>query len=412
MTETTTSIKERRKAHAAKIGVDEEQIQAVRMDLEKIRTLGTLIDVDVHGISMFVRHASYDEWGIPKADIRALRLNRGSKNLIPHEYLGRLRSLEVRFRSSLDKHSFVLEGFRPYRWVPFTAYEEWKEEWDKLQGEWAEVKQDILDDYDSLRLQLRHDFIKIAAEAYEAIQARNGEMAEPWSIFVRRVARIALRQFPTGEQIKRDLWVDYKSALVLGAEDIEADLLARDRLREIRDEEAAKARLEQRKVQTEMAELREQEAERRRLREIRLKAEEDRLRAMHEAEMEHARRQMAETVSPWDELFQQLRAQMYQDAVSVLASIQRNGYLTGKVVQKAHNMVKTFRMLNAHDDVELEQKLNELRAALVAKAPNGADSKDVGRISNALSKLKSATAEAATEVKRRAEPSRWGALEI
>jgi len=394
MTETTTPIEELRKAHAEKIGVEEEQIRAVRMDLEKVRTLGTLVDVDVHGVSMFVRHASYDEWGIPKADMRALRLNRGSKDLIPHKYLGRLRSLEVRFRASLDRHSFILEGFRPYRWVPFTAYEEWREEWDKLQEEWAEIKQDILDDYDSLRLQLRRDFIKIAAEAYEAIQARNGDVAEPWTIFVRRIAHIALRQFPTREQIEQDLWVDYKPALVLGAADIEADLVARDRLR------------------TEREEIRGQQAEQRCLREMRLEAEEKRLRAMHEAEMEHAREQMARTVSPWDEVFQQLRAQMYQDAVSVLDSIRRNGYLAGKVALKARNMVKTFRMLNAHDDAELEGKLSELRAALDARPPNGSSKLDVSRITGALNQLRDATAEAAAEVKRRAEPSLWGALEV
>lgn len=414
MTETMSiKLKERRKAHAEKIGVDEARVREVRMDLERVRALGTLVDVDVHGISMFVRHSSYEEWGIPKQDMRALRLNRGSKDLIPHEYLGRLRSLEVRFRASLDRHSFILEGFRPYRWVPFTAYEDWKEEWDKLQAEWVEIKQEILDNYDDLRLRLRHDFVQIAAEAYEAIQARNGEMTEPWNLFVRRIARLALAQFPAREQIECDLWVDYKPALVLGAEEIEADLLVRDRLREVREQEAAEAHLEQQQIQAEQRELWEQQQEQRKLREMRLEAEEKQLRTMHEVEMEHARKRLAETVSPWDELFQQLRAQMYNDTVGVLTSIQKNGYLTGRVAQKARNMVKTFRMLNAHDDVELERRLDELKVALAARAPDDADSKlDVGCISNALNAVKIITAEAAAEVRRRAEPSRWGALEV
>jgi len=394
-TTTTMPVEQLRRDHAEKIGVEEDQIRAVHLDLDRIRTLGTLVDVDIHGVSMFARHASYDEWGVPEEDMRAIRLNRGSKDLIPHEYLGPLRSLETRFRASLDRHSFILEGFRPYRWIPFTAYESWREEWDTLQEEWAEAKQDILDDYEDLRLRLRGDFVKIAAEAYEAIQARDGEMAEPWSDFVRRVARLALRQFPTREQIERDLWVDYKPALVLGAADIEADLVARDRL------------------WTEREEIRGQQAEQRRLREMRLEAEEKRLRAMHEAEMEHAREQMARTVSPWDEVFQQLRAQMYEDTISVLASIRKNGHLTGKVAQKARNMVETFRMLNAHDDVELERKLQELQGALSANAPDGGDSKlDVARISGALAAVQAVTAEAAEEVKRRAAPSRWKMLEV
>jgi hypothetical protein len=105
-----------------------------------MRELGVLVDVDVHGTSMFTARATWNELGIPEEDTRRKRLKRGTEDLIPKVYIGRLRSLEARFRQSLDKHSFDVAGFRPYRWVPFTAYESWRGEWDRLQEELARVR--------------------------------------------------------------------------------------------------------------------------------------------------------------------------------------------------------------------------------------------------------------------------------
>ena len=111
----------------------DENIRTVAMDISRMKELGVLVDIDVHGTSMFTTKATWAELGIPQEDTRRKRLKRGSKDLIPKLYMGRLRSLETRFRQSLEKHSFVLDGFRPYKWVPFTAYESWKQEWKKLQ---------------------------------------------------------------------------------------------------------------------------------------------------------------------------------------------------------------------------------------------------------------------------------------
>lgn len=407
-----TAFEERKKIHAAQVGVNEEKVETVRLDLERVRTLGTLVDIDIHGLSMFTRRSTYEEWGVPKKDVRALRLHRGSKDLIPREYLGRLQSLSVRFRASLDRYSFILEGFRPFRWVPFTAYEDWQAEWKDLQAEWEEVKQEILDSYESLQSLLHNDFVELATEAYGALEHRNGVMTESRTDFVKRVTELALSQFPTRAQIETGLWVDYKPAMVLGAEEIEADLLAKDKLRQIREAEAFKARLDQAKVHAEQRKLWEEAEEGRKLQAMRLAAEEKLLQAMHKAELEKAKAQMAEMVSPWNELFQQLRAQMYDDAASVLASIQRNGYITGKVMVKAKNMVEMFKLLNAHGDATLEHKLEELGRALATSVRPGDSELRTLRVKEVLDGIKGATLEAAEEVRRRAEPNLWGALEV
>jgi hypothetical protein len=61
-----------------------------------MRELGVLVDVDVHGTSMFTARATWNELGIPEEDTRRKRLKRGTKDLIPKVYIGRLRPELIR----------------------------------------------------------------------------------------------------------------------------------------------------------------------------------------------------------------------------------------------------------------------------------------------------------------------------
>src|SRR5438128_2682147 len=102
----TRSFEARRDQAAKLLGLEAGSIGTVRMQLRQLRNLGILVDIDIRGTSMFQRAASWAEWGIGDQDIRHSRLSGGVKLLIPAQYVKRLRSLETRFRQTLEQYSY------------------------------------------------------------------------------------------------------------------------------------------------------------------------------------------------------------------------------------------------------------------------------------------------------------------
>ncbi len=428
VTEEVILVEDRRRQHAERYGLEVDRVHAIQLDLQRLRELGTLVDIDIHGTSMFTGRATYAELGIPKNDLRRTRLKAGSKDLIPKLYIGRLRSLEVRFRQSLEKHSYPIGAFGSYRWVPYTAYHKWREEWDALQVEWAELKQEILDHYDEFVDRLADDFRAIAGEAWAALRARSPNAVivlpdaafEPdeYDEFVDYIVARAIAKLPSREAIEAGLYVDYRTALVLGQADIEADALARERLRQEREREAMELRAEQEHQALELRQKqmaiweKEQEAR------LRIAAEEAKLRAMHEAELEHARQQMREMVSPFQEIFDQLRAQIHDNVMEILDSVRKLGYVHGKISnERIPGLVELFKLLNVHGDDELEAALQELQARLSAAPPAGDSGKrdrvrDSESIAAQLQAIANLTLESAEAVKRSLRPSRASVLEV
>lgn len=391
---TTATIDERRQRVASQLGIETDKVRAVALELTQLRELGALIDIDVTGLSMFSTLASYDELGIPQSDRRASRLKRGSKDLIPSEHIKALRSLAVRFRVSLDKHSFPIAGFRPYRWVPFTAYAAWKAEYERLQAELHDKRQAILDNYDGFVDALVADFTAIADEAYGAISARDDDWGEPQHEFVAGIVDRALAKLPTRERIATEIAVDYHSALVTSESDIEAERTRVDTERAA--QRTAWAATEKAHAEARIADATAWNAEqdaRARNRERDIK-----LQAMQQAELEHAREQLRQTVSPYQEVFNRLRAQMHQDVRDILAVISKHGHVPGKTAEKARGLVDTFRLLNVHGDADLETMLHAVTASL-APQPKGSDTKyDVASVTTALNEVASLTHDAAQEI--------------
>jgi hypothetical protein len=169
-----------KKLHAAKYNVEADKVTVVRMELSQLLQMGTLIDVDVNGISQFTTSASFEELGIPMADSRASRFTTGRKYLIPRKYVSKIQSIDVRYRSNLVTHSHDIEGFRPWRYLLGTAiegqsaYEKWLEAHIKLDAELQTIVDSICDNWASIRDELISDFTKIGFEAWDALSIRSG----------------------------------------------------------------------------------------------------------------------------------------------------------------------------------------------------------------------------------------------
>ncbi len=430
------SIQDRVAAHAAQLGEDAGRIATQRLNVVRMRELGTLVDIDVHGFTLFTVRANWLELGIPEVDRRARRFTKGSKHLVPERYVNRLNSLDSSFRKSLDRHSFGIAGFRPYRWVPFTAYQDWKAEWAAYQEKLTALKADLLADYDAIRAELVEDFTQIAREAWDALVVRRGgstesaldlgggSIFENRDAFVAHVVARALDRLPTPEDIQAGIYVTYHNALLLSQADVEADHLAAAQLQAAQaeahartaraeEEERAQRRLAWQEEQAQERAIEARERAQRELIQLELREREAQVRAMHQAELEHARQQIA-AMSPLREVFDQLRAQIYRDVQEIADGIHKHGYLHGKTAQKAEGLLATFRLLNAHGDEELEQMLEALQAQLERRVADperkGRTVRDVAAVTERLQEIARLTHDAAKAVAKSAGATRAGAL--
>jgi hypothetical protein len=103
---------------------------------------------------------------------------------------------------------------------------------------------------------------------------------------------------------------------------------------------------------------------------------EAKIEAMWKAEIEHARAQLGEIVSPFEEVFRNLRNRFADDAAEMLESIQKNGFVRGKVAEKGRGLVELFDMWAVHNDVELRAKLIDLKKAIGPSVKDRADASE------------------------------------
>jgi hypothetical protein len=252
-----------------------------------------------------------------------------------------------------------------------------------------------------------------------------GRVFEDREAFADFVVDRAVSRLPTPDDIMAGVYVTYRPALLLSHADVEADHLAAETMRAQQEEErarTARAREEahaQRRIvwaeeQAQTRIVEERERAQRRLIQAEVDERELQLRAMHEAELEQARRHMAEMRSPFQEVFDQLRAQIHEDVRAIAAGIESHGYLHGKTAEKASGLVETFRLLNAHGDTELENALDALRAKVATRIPDpdkeGKQIRDLDAITAELDRITHLTRASAQALAEGAGSTRAGAL--
>lgn len=366
-----TTITDRKQEVAALTGLAVDQIGAVKFELDHLRKNGLLIDLNISGTSMFIRSTTWIELGIQDIDDpRTSRFTKGSKFLIPEDQIKKLRSIETQMRSLLDGLSFDVTGFRPYRWLPVTAYEKFREKWAELTERFNQAKQEIIDNYDGYRDLVYADFRLIAEAAWKQIEKQGysyaivSGKALDRNEFIQAIIQDALAKFPSINQVENDLKCDYVTALLYGQEELEAEKLRTQQLQnqvyEERQKRLALEHDERLRMEREREQLR-HEAEINRLAEEEKNAK---IMAMWEAELQHAKEQLNQIASPLDEVFNDLRRRISGDVESMLESIKKNGYLKGKVAEKGKGLLDLFDLMAAHDDKQLRAKLVELRQAI------------------------------------------------
>lgn len=365
-------------------GLEKSKFERVRFELNTLLANGLLVDLDVRGTTIFSRKANLAELGISDSTRRD-RYTPGSKYLIDRKYVDSLRSVTQRMRVLLENQTLEVTGFAPWRWLPFPAYYSFKRRWDTLLQEFNEIKVEIIENYYGELDKLAADF-RIAAErtwdnstSYEVstMIAKNSS-GETIKVFLNRndfidwVIESAQDMFPTIGEIQEKLYADYR----VGILEMEANTSVFQAAQEA-GVESYKAQVATAQAQKELAGL-EVEKEKLALQERRARYD-----AIMQAEIEHAKAQISDMGSPFAQVFTSLRNQIAADCQEILESITSNGFVHGKVAERASGLVELYKLLSIHDDKELRDLLNTLKLSVETDIK----SRSVDKIGETLEKI-------------------------
>lgn len=396
----TIAVAERIHSVTQATGIAETNVATLNLDLSRLLNNGFLIDVNLHGFSKLRVSVTWEELGMHAGDWRRTRMTKGTKHLAPKIYTSRLTSLEVRMRQILTQYTFDVSWFQPWRWLPFSAYDAWRETWDAKLEELESLKDDILHKYESIVQDNITYFKAVAQRAWTSYQVpstestletASGKVYNGYKSFEDAVVLEALAKMPSKDEIQHGIYADYRVSILTIPDDFSAHL-SRDSKAEAEAQEAW-ARAQEAMAEKRLIEL---EADSAHL------AQQAKYDAIKAAELEHAREQLG-ALSPLQEVIESFRARIHADVVSIAESITKNGHIPGKVAEKARGLRDLYDiMAEATGDIELKTVLERLNRSLNRTPALPGDGKyNLASVQAALTAVEHITQDAAREVQRR-----------
>lgn len=352
-------------AAADELGLDLDKIAKIRLEMDTLRRTGILLDITINGATLFERKAEFMELGIADDDKKVERYSPGSKYLLPKEVYGRLKSVVTQIRALAEDYGEDISGFYPYRWYSYKAYWAFRLKWDKLVAKFDEIRSEIMTNYDFYREGIIEDYAETARTAWDAItkQGYGAIILETRgqkraflnkNTFVDAIVDAALSAYPSYQKIESELKADYRVGVVYADTDFQHEYLKKEALKN----EANAIEFE--------AEMKKMEAlnEARHVMKMNQLAEEEKevqIEAMLKAEMGRIRQSISDELTPLEQVVEAWRGRIAKDCQEIYDSLKKNGFLKGKVAQKAAGLVTFYDLVATHNDRELREKLVILR---------------------------------------------------
>ncbi|MBI3161467.1 MAG: hypothetical protein HYZ23_03110 [Chloroflexi bacterium] len=362
----------------------------VRIQLDILRENGILIDLTITGSGMFTKTASFDEIGFLQDSAKDARygwIKPGAKYLIPEEPVKKIKSVVIRMRQVFEAHSRKVTGFSPYNWMPYTSHPAFVGKWKELRDEFYQIKADIIASRDEYADIIAREYEKIALSAWKAMSAQDGGKVViagenmDMEDFVSYMVEKAISAVPSVEAIEEKLHADYITALVYSEYDQAKESAEVEKIRRQQDNESEKAELENRLLLEELrAKTIQNNAE---------KQERDaRIEAMREAELEHARAQIKETVSPFVEVYKNALCECVERAADLLETVRKGGAVRGKVAEKGRGLLEFYNMMLIPEltDERMVDKLTQLQN-LLGKTGTKDESRDMSQVAGKLQEI-------------------------
>jgi len=327
---------------ARRYGIDPVKLAERMKTFSRVKSKeGLIVDLDI-GKWTGQAKLREEDLGIEITSEERRFVSLGHQKLFPPEIVNKAARAEAQGRDNLERLSFLsADG----RFVPATAWEEWKAKNEDARKAFFSVRDEIAKRYDQILAEVRKEYVKRAESVYDRLGALAGK--EPKGTKAEWVAGYVARlvgRIPTQDEIFSRFYWEEKYRYLRMPSEIEEELLRTEKLRGERD-------------------LANYENEDRRRR----------VEAMNRAVVDQLKKEKETIAQEQADFLQKTMLQQRQAIVDATAAaacaIQKNrGKVLGSTVKALKNLVGKGRLLNFFEDPEVEQALAEIEGFL-AKDP-------------------------------------------
>lgn len=363
-TEILSRLESRKEKASVALGIGVDEVESLPFDLSALESEGIFMNIDCRGFGSLVRQLEWKTLGVKLPEDAAVRVSPPRAGLLPDVYRNKLMRGAAQAHSALNKYGFrftlceTVWGTSEYKWIPWTAFEQFEEAYLHACETLAKAKAEVLERYDEILTILQDSFYKLAEDSADRFQATTDEPFDR-AEFINAVVAQAIGMVPTKEMIRDGLVITMKpKVIVLGSEMIAERNLARTLALETAKVEAERTTLgleldSKRRIEK----LRVDEAAEETRREYEVK---ERIRNM---KIEAARREAEEAVSPVKEGFAQITAKLFEAAAEMAERLKDANFVSGSLAKRARQMCEWYQLMNFTGDTSLEEVLGKLEDA-------------------------------------------------
>jgi hypothetical protein len=324
----------------------------------------------------------------------------GRHSLLPKEWQESLNAAETSARRCLADAS-VRTHWGAF--VPAGAYKDWHEANERYKQQFLDLKERILSEYDEMRATVEEDYRRLAEEAWAhttfgkvALQSHNGSVSpemvadlshgltdeEAHQTFIDHYMAVIESLIPTHQQLEEAFEYETDLSYIPLPSQLDAVTHAQGEEQQTLQNEAQLGMIEARAEATSQAIEAEEQAlvEAKRRNEL---AEAE----MQSAVIENAQRQKEKLIAEfYVDVVAYINNRIAQVCARTLESLgKNNNMLRGPVADSLRDLVTMMENLNIVEDKQLEDQINQLRAALPTQeerdsAKSGAARIDTTRI--------------------------------
>lgn len=415
----TSIANHRAQKAAARTNLQAEQIERLPFDLSALDEEGVFVNVDASGFGMLGRRLDWQTLGINLPKESDVAFHPPRCGVLPNRFRHPLITPATQAHAALHRYSYqfrlteTLFETPAYRWIPWRAFSEFDAAFTSAVSKLNEAKQIVLENYDDIRKEVLETFSRLADDSAQRLLATGIVVS---SDFRERMTVGVLDALPSEEELRHKLSLRYQvGVILLGSEMLHEQRLALKERHQIERTEA-KRNLTRAREQAAVASVQQQlwvEAESARLKLNAEREEQEREAQVKERirqlKVEAAREKLQEALNPLQEGAAQLRAQVYESAVSIHEALTKNDFLPGATVKKARNMARWFRLMNFQSDAELERLITSLEGLAVKRSGNKKRAAANGEVKAVLDDIIELCYRDAQAI---AQPSRLSALEL
>ncbi len=402
---------------ASRAGLATEQIERLPFDLSALENEGLFVNVDASGFTMLDRRLSWQALGITLPAGSPVAFRPPHCGLLPDRHRLALLRPAGRAHAALHRYSFrftlteTLFETPAYRWIPWSAFEAFEQEFKAAQAALDLARQEVIDNHAAVRQEVIDTFVALAEDSAKRLAATGQDIPEGFrEALVHGVSGL----IPSPDALRERMVLRYRVGVIL----LGSEMLAEQR-------RAAEERLKLEAAEGGLRLQRQEQQVHERMLQEGLWAEQQRQRQQLEAEAEERRREAAikerlrnlkieaakerlqEALSPIEEGAKQLHTAVFESATAIRTSLEKHGSLRGPAIGHVRKMARWFRLMNWNSDAQLEVLISDLEK--LAKRPHaqrGAFRRPTKQVLDDIIQLCYADARALSE------PRRLSALEV